>query len=446
MADAKISQLPVATTPLAGTELVPVVQGGVTVQTTTDAILTGTVPSGTANGVLYLNGSKVVTSGSALTFDGTNLGIGTSSPGEKLDVVSAGNGGIQYRTGTRTVGIGQSAGEAAVYWGSGTALTFFSGSEQMRLTSTGLGIGTNNPTEKLTVSGGAAFSRIGFNANPIDVVSTSQSFVRFNSTGADFYVGTESSSAGAFFPGSSAYAAVLYNANATPMHFYTAAAVRATIDASGNLGLGVTPSAWNADYKAIQVGANGSIAGRVGTSNSFDFTSNAYRDNVGGDWRYIASSGVSRYLIDGSTSAHYWFTAPSGTAGNAISFSQVMTLDANGNLGVGSTAPVAYSGYVGITAQATNGGFVNLRNGTLSHQMEIAIESGGGTGYVKTVTASPLIFGTNNTEKLRLKPEGQLRFVPLAADPSGAEAGDVYYNSGTNKLRLYDGSTWVDLN
>ena len=64
MADLKISQLPVATTPLAGTELVPIVQGGVTEQTTVQAILTGTVPSGTANGVLYLNGSKVVTSGS----------------------------------------------------------------------------------------------------------------------------------------------------------------------------------------------------------------------------------------------------------------------------------------------------------------------------------------------------------------------------------------------
>jgi hypothetical protein len=75
MADAKISQLPVASTPLAGTELVPVVQGGATEQTTVEAILTGTVPSGTANGVLFLDGSKVVTSGSALTFDGTAYSI-----------------------------------------------------------------------------------------------------------------------------------------------------------------------------------------------------------------------------------------------------------------------------------------------------------------------------------------------------------------------------------
>jgi len=39
-----------------------------------------TLSGGTANGVAYLNGSKVLTTGSALTFDGTNLGVGTSSP------------------------------------------------------------------------------------------------------------------------------------------------------------------------------------------------------------------------------------------------------------------------------------------------------------------------------------------------------------------------------
>lgn len=47
-----------------------------------------TLSGGTANGVLYLNGSKVATSGSALVFDGTNLGVGQSSPSYKLDVSS----------------------------------------------------------------------------------------------------------------------------------------------------------------------------------------------------------------------------------------------------------------------------------------------------------------------------------------------------------------------
>ena len=56
--------------------------------TVSTATLSGnlTLSAGTANGVLYLNGSKVATSGSALVFDGTNLGIGTTSPDVRLQV------------------------------------------------------------------------------------------------------------------------------------------------------------------------------------------------------------------------------------------------------------------------------------------------------------------------------------------------------------------------
>ena len=45
--------------------------------------------SGTANGVAYLNGSKVVTSGSALTFDGVTLKSAQGSSG--TTAVSNGN-------------------------------------------------------------------------------------------------------------------------------------------------------------------------------------------------------------------------------------------------------------------------------------------------------------------------------------------------------------------
>ena len=56
-----------------------------------------TLSGGTANGVTYLNGSKVLTSGSALQFDGANLGVGVTPSiywgGNKgLDVGSVGCG------------------------------------------------------------------------------------------------------------------------------------------------------------------------------------------------------------------------------------------------------------------------------------------------------------------------------------------------------------------
>ena len=48
--------------------------------TTLTTSSTVTHNGGTANGVGYLDGSKVLTTGSALVFDGTNLGLGTASP------------------------------------------------------------------------------------------------------------------------------------------------------------------------------------------------------------------------------------------------------------------------------------------------------------------------------------------------------------------------------
>ena len=45
-------------------------------------VLTG----GTANGIAYLNASKVMTVGNGFTFNGSNVGIGISSPTVRLDV------------------------------------------------------------------------------------------------------------------------------------------------------------------------------------------------------------------------------------------------------------------------------------------------------------------------------------------------------------------------
>ena len=61
---------------LDGTSAASVANSTGVISLTANPILSG----GTANGVTYLNGSKVVTSGSALTFDGTNLGVGTATP------------------------------------------------------------------------------------------------------------------------------------------------------------------------------------------------------------------------------------------------------------------------------------------------------------------------------------------------------------------------------
>jgi hypothetical protein len=136
----------------------------------TNLTTSGTVThnGGTANGVAYLNGSKVLTTGSALTFDGTNLGIGALNTNALLTLsgdktalrVERGSAiGFAYNTGTAATDsfrIQSNAGPVDIYTASGQPITFSAGAaEQMRLTSTGLGIGTSSPTNALSVIGNA---------------------------------------------------------------------------------------------------------------------------------------------------------------------------------------------------------------------------------------------------------------------------------------------------
>lgn len=55
-----------------------------------------------------------------------------------------------------------------------------------------------------------------------------------------------------------------------------------------------------------------------------------------------------------------------------------------------------------------------------------------------------MAFGTNGTERLKIHANGGLRFQPQSAAPT-AEAGTVYYDSDDNKLKVYNGTSWIDL-
>ena len=106
-----------------------------------------------------------------------------------------------------------------------------------------------------------------------------------------------------------------------------------------NLGLGVTPSAWSSTYyKTLQLAGNGNYI--AGTTPSYSgapyfFIGNNGYDDTGSGFKYTISSAAAQYVQVGG--AHRWNIASAGTAGNAISFTQAMTLDSSGNLLVGTT-------------------------------------------------------------------------------------------------------------
>jgi hypothetical protein len=201
------------------------------------------------------------------------------------------------------------------------------GNSQIFDNGTNVGIGTATPTQKLSVAAAAALMDI------TSTTGTNFNGLEFKNTGGSFYLGQDNSTGG-FYGSGLAYAASLYVSGNNPIVFYTNGTSKMTLSASGNLGLGVTPSAWIGSWKAMQVnyGALSSRNDGLGTI-------------LGNNW-YINTSGVDTYIGSDYASIYYqtsgqhrWYTAASGTAGNAITFTQAMTLDASGNLGVGTTNP-----------------------------------------------------------------------------------------------------------
>jgi hypothetical protein len=103
-------------------------------------------------------------------------------------------------------------------------------------------------------------------------------------------------------------------------------------DASGNLGLGVTPSAWSTVVPALQLGSAGAFLAAQSSATIVRLGVNAYYN---GGYLYTLTGAASMYQQAAGT--HSWHSAASGTAGNPITFTQAMTLDASGNLSVVGT-------------------------------------------------------------------------------------------------------------
>ena len=167
---------------------------------------------------------------------------------------------------------------------------------------------------------------------------------------------------------------------------------RFRLDSLGNANLGAQLLALNPNIRAFQM-LNSSF---YGFSNRLYLTANSY-PNVFGNDVYINNDYATLYLqINGE---HRFYKAGSGTAGNAITFTQAMTLDADGDLGINTASPSEKLHVVG------NGRFTAVGAGTFSNNLNITSD-----GTLTTATSDikfkynirPLSYGLETL--LQLKP------------------------------------------
>jgi hypothetical protein len=171
---------------------------------------------------------------------------------------------------------------------------------------------------------------------------------------------------------------------------YALASTVAAFDASGNLGLGATPSAWGSSERAIDVGVRGSVAS-VGDG-TFNVFANSYV-NTSGQYAYRNNGFASRH--EQGSGQHRWFTAPSGTAGSAISFTQAMTLDATGALDVVGPVRGRSDAYFYGTGDRLN--IFPLAAGSGAN---IVATNNGNTAYSKlNLDGSPVVISTAGTQR-----------------------------------------------
>ena len=379
----------------------------VTIDTSQNVTFVGsqTLSGGTANGVLYLNGSKAAISGSALTFDGTNFASTGSGTLKNLlltggTLPGAGNPSIALRSSDNVVYHQSGSANNIVLLDSAqntmqsisaTANIFnISNAEGMRLTSTGLGIGTSSPSAKLDVRGNFVVSD-GTNGNVKAYVDSNKGYVQ-----------SLNQAQNAYRP---------LNLMGSTVGFENGSGNTLTFDSSGRLLVGTTSSIGTNVVGKIQstgtstfISTNNEVAGFIGVNSNADNSL-----GIGSDPDNLRSGSHIVFYVDGLSEKA------------RITSAGVVAINPLG--GDSGSKLAVYGGGSGAL------GSIQIGDGTLS---------AGSTNYWNigrdNTTSGAFTFALNGTERARIDTSGNLL---VGCTALGATGG---FGVGPNS-----GSSFIDI-
>jgi hypothetical protein len=353
----------------------------------------------------YVTIATGITPSERLRVDGSgNVGIGKAVPAYILDIegasprmwmkdTTASGSHFEISADTSAVGLGNRANLPLIL--------FTNNTERMRIDSSGnVGIGATDPAEKLQVNGNLMVGDDLTAGSFLDVIGAG---------GGDF---------GIRFGGEAdrdAKAAILGTTTTASLRFFTAGAnERMVINASGNVGIG-TSSPQNILH--TDSASTGEVVGLALSNSSGTFSANesvSIKFGVGSSTALAHGKILVANTDSGFGSNGYMAFYTRGSD----SIAERMRIDSSGNVGIGCSPTTALQ--VGDGTDTTN--WLRL-TGTVSDLyigQNTALAHFGQTNAAKllsvanyplamgTANAYPVIFGTSDTERMRIDSSGNL--------------------------------------